>query len=601
MKVLNVAPRSSTRYNCLKNKNNAQSPAKNNNVNFQGKFEHTPTKYEYESQELLGNKETITYNKEDGSFTFKVSTRAGDLTTRHFNPSKGEETVIETTEKGVVEKRKSPVEESTKKYDAANDLIYSYQLNKETGDSVEFINDKRLKRQIAIKIVNGIKDVRVLDTEKNAYVTMGELAWVTELDKERNVKVTRNVITDIVVKEESLDPEHADFYIQEYDEMSGILTRKVFYDRENKLHVDNHYDFIGNITSQRTRSRNGKLEQYVEVDPTGAVVKDIRKKFNRNDRLIRKEIMFPGSNNIQKEIIYEDDYREEYTYMRSPNLRKNCSVYDFQNNLMEYIEYHRNGQVNAHRITYNSDGSRHEYSYDKKGFLTSDEEYSSSGFMLRQKTYHQGTNKKSSMISINPISGITVRFDFAPDGHTPTYYLMQDRHRNTIEGAVYHQNGTMSVKYEYKEGFCIETHFDEEGRVIDVKYNSYNTHTADKEEKFRTFNSEFDIPIDDFTEPKKEITEEERMAALEKVSNMAGLKTGDMKAISDKDWEIVLDTLELEDYSQLENMDKALYRKLAKKFHPDLNPSTPVKSSYIINIITYFYEINQNSVPVGNF
>ncbi|MBQ8476766.1 hypothetical protein IJ531_06875, partial [bacterium] len=109
------------------------------------------------------------------------------------------------------------------------------------------------------------------------------------------------------------------------------------------------------------------------------------------------------------------------------------------------------------------------------------------------------------------------------------------------------------------------------------------------------------IPIDDFTEPKKEITEEERMAALEKVSNMAGLKTGDMKAISDKDWEIVLDTLELEDYSQLENMDKALYRKLAKKFHPDLNPSTPVKSSYIINIITYFYERNQNSVPVGNF
>ncbi|MBR2068626.1 MAG: hypothetical protein IJ877_02575 [Candidatus Gastranaerophilales bacterium] len=602
MKISNISPKNSTFYtkkNIASTKaliNNNKYELSNNTlseaigrsqVSFNGKFGKNSLTYTYDSQEPFGNKDHIIYNKEDGSFTIETITKQATIV-RHYDPKNSEETITKTTKDYVSFKQNSPQYFSHRKTATDGTVLYSYVLEKSTNNSLEFINDEDLKRQIIIRTENGRKDVRIRDLETNSYVYSGEKAWIKETDEEAACEITKNAITDVIVRKESLS-NGTDYFLEEYYEDTGYLAREVYYDKAGELFCDVNYDRYGNILSRKMRTRNKKIEEYIQYAQNGSEEIHTKKYFDRRGNIARNTTFYPNTDKIQKDLLYNQDTIEEINYNRYPNRALSSHIYDkAEGTLLEETNFYEDGTTPKTTITYRNSGFKVKTSYSRNGFPKILEKYTSTDFLVYVEEYRENSAIRAKTTRINPLSQTVTSYEYDNTGEFPVYKFVYDKDGNIIESAYYYPHSdNVNVKYEFKDGYKTEYVYSRDGHFQGSKKEKYRIEKQyDSETDFKIFTGNNLL-----NEPG--ISKEERKEILEKISSVLGSAVGDYSSITKKEWQVVLEALELDELAELEKMDKSLYRKLAKKCHNDLHQDDPSKENdCLFNIISYFHDKN---------
>ncbi len=411
---------------------------------FKGKFLAGDNEYKYVSRQLSKAKDVITYSKDDGVFLYnskKLSCR--------YNPITKEEVCELRSNEGTVIKTTSPTKEIMVEKDSKGTVDHFFELNKENNSSKEYTFDRVLNREITTVYENGETSTTVYDRDKGEYVTKGEKTWEIIDDKKEKKITVKNIVNNNIVKEQSYDPQNR--YTKEYYEDSGIIKHEFYLDKNQTKQTNIDHDETGKITKHTITETMGRCTKKTTMVPNTEKIEKIT--FDYIDR---------KANASFHKI---DMYRFE------PNTVALSKTFNSETKqLVEETQFYKDGRTVKSVIRYNPDGSNEEQLYDEKNHLTRLSQRTSSGFLKLFMEYYPNTNKKvRKVIEANPDTKESKEYKYDLTGDNLEAHYYKDSEGKLVESALYYKGlNQISVKYEYKDNLCIETHYDKDGNVLKI-------------------------------------------------------------------------------------------------------------------------------------
>ncbi len=553
-------------------------------VSFSGTNKMSGNTFQHDCSEMFGDKEHIVYNKEDGSFTHKILRRDGSLKRQEdFFPM--DQTEIITTVDDIGRKTitsKFPTKVITEKFNE-NGKETLYHEQNSNGNEEKVITDYKRQRKVIQVNRNGKSYIKVIDLKTNKSVTQGDIVVDRRYDKYSDTYYTENIVTGQVLKKEKFMSNGKIAASTEYSEKTGYVTREIIFDKSTGGYFEYNYDDNGIKTSFVKTSKDGRLKEVIEYGRDGkTIIKDMEYQYSRTGDLEYEINYIPGTEIIDEETVYDnEDSYTVYKYNRNPNVPKYAECYN-DGELLEQIAYYKDGETIYCSRKYKEDGSYSESYYSDNGYKKESRYYAKDGFLyvsalyntqtgdLRSKTEYNRQTKQSLETIFNEVSKeikrtilrngqgeIEERTDFYEDGRTPK----------------------RKITYNYDRSYS-ETLYDEFGRRTSrIEYNADGSQKVSSSNRTNSTTQQRDktATIEDF---------------LKNINDI--LAQDNLQEISRRDWEILAKIFELDNIDSVKNMDHKTYRRLAMKYHPDLNANKDHLEicEQILRIINHLYHKN---------
>ncbi len=538
--------------------------------------------FQHTCSEVLGDKETISYNKEDGSFMHQITGRDGALKRQEeFFPQLGKEVITKLTNGIKTITTKTPSALQIEKFNEEGKQIY-FETSDNNGNKKSVTTDYNKNVRITTRESYGQKDVEVIDLTTNQSVTTGDLVQRRYKDRETGELHTINVITGQILKTEKYSDNGKLQTVVEFSEQTGNPTRKIFYNDRKGVEQETLYDANGVRKSITIKSYNGReVEEYEFASDGNKVTSHIVSEFDKNGKLENETSYFPGTDLIKTYSEYNQDGCIIYQYKESPNVAKTAQRY-VDGNLVEEIKFQKDGTTYEYSKEYKKDGSYEESFYNRRGYQTQSKEYNANGIMTSYTQYDSQTGAVLKIVDFDECTGEKTESLFDEESGYVKKVIISDSKGNLKEIIEFYQDSEAEkTKRIYNnDGSFTYIKYDEDGNTI--KQEEYNADGTKKSAK----GSSYTQRTQSSTQSNDSRTIEE---VLDEVLYVISDKDSSFKDVKMSDWAIVAKELGFETPSDLFAMDNKAYRKLCKQYHPDLqskeNQAAATKRFVLVNNI----------------
>lgn len=546
-------------------------------VSFSGTNRFSGPVFEHDCSEILGNKEHIEYNKEDGSFIHIINGKDGLLKrSEEFYPLEGKEVItrvignnveVTTTIKGAGVKKEL--------FDENDRQIQLKIIDEKNGITRIVDTDYDRKRRVTTEIKSGIKQVSVVDLAANTRVYSGELVKDRKYDENTGAYVTTNIITGQVLKVEKYGSNKRLLSQEEYFEGSGVLSRKIRYDARRAKYTDISYFESGARKSYSTISKNNDEEFIVEYYPDGKTEKTrTLNLYDRSGNMTGQTIYKPGTSIIKECVYYNEEDVKIYFYKENPNVAVKAETRAGNKLLSETFFYEGNDERISRERIYNEDGSYEDVCYTPEGINNETYFYTARGELLSAVEFDSLTGEKIRYVEINPQTKEIKETEY--DKYTGNISRINffSKNKKLRETITFHADGyTPRIRKEYNnDGSYTETKYDEFGNIVKKGvFNADGTPKTERHERKRTVNNEdYDLTDDEF---------------LNKISGIVAQLRGQGE-LTDAQYARFAKIIDINDFEKVKHMDKTTYRNLAKKYRETDN--------LIFSIINNIYHSPKN-------
>ncbi len=609
MKILSNLPiNNSSVYNAQKSEkkvqntqNNVSVPILNNSlseaigrsqvVSFCGENKIEGSTFSHKCSEMFGDREDISYNKNDGSFIHSVYSKNGELKKQEeFYPMIGREVITKVREgiKTVISKTASSV--TVEKTDSTGEQIY-FDYSSTDGNKKTVTTDFDKNRRIIMTEHNGISNIQVIDLKTGLPVTEGDIVLRRYLDDKSGSYITENIITGKLVKVEKYRPNNKLSSLIEYSQETGRILRNLQYDERTGGYVDCMYRESGTREALIKTSKNGRIiDGYKFANDGKTETEHVVSEYGKNKDLQSETVYIPGTDKISTYTEFEENGCKTYFYGKVNNVPKYAERY-IDGRLVEKFNFYQDGEIVKQSVKYNKNGSTEETFYDRSGMKQSSKKTDPDGFVYRYCEYNPSTETVRRVINIDKYTNDIKETIYNDYTGAVKRIKLTSADGTVKEDTIFYQDGQTpkSKKVYHEDGSFTYTKYDEDG--YSTGSSEYN---ADGSKKTNDYNYSYFHGANrssNNTQPKRELSKKE---FLEKflhdfsyINSYAGYE------ISDADWIQLSEYLGVDNKDVLVYMDKQTYRQLSKKFHPDLqtNKSKEDLDMYetIFKIITALY------------
>ncbi len=533
-------------------------------VSFSASNKISGSLFEHECSEMFKEKDRIIYNKENGSLTHQIYRRDGSLKRQEeYDPANGTEIItrIDTDGSKTVFK-KTRNENVIEKFNSVGVQIY-FSIRDCKGNEKQIHTDfERGRRVFYIQQKDTSPVVRVLDLATGMYVRSGCLVIDRTYDKNSDTYYTKNIVTGRILKQEKYFPNDKLEYSAEYSERTGNLLKEIKFDRQNGGYIEYDYDEFETLRSIIKTLKNGRVKREFIFDNTGRNIISDKEYGYKKDMTLEYELTYiPNTKIMSLEKVYDDiNSYTLYKYGRNPNVPIYAVKYA-KGILKEELSYYDDGDSIHSLRKFNSDGSYSETYYDPEGYKETFLQFSADKFMYKKTDYFPKSNVPVKITEFDRITREIKEFYFDEITRLKKKSVIKDNHKIVKEIVEYYSDGQTprkKISYNFDRSYT-ETLYDLDGYVKHITEfnadgtrkvfygNNYTSSSAKKTYAgYKTSDEEFIKHITDIV-----------------------AKNGKYN-ISDDEWKRLASILEIDNYEVLKNMDKQLYRSLARKFHPDL-------------------------------
>lgn len=571
-------------------------------VSFSGTNRVKNTKFMHDCSDSSG-KEQIVYDRETGVFTHSTYSHSGKLVRREeFDPLNQTQYLTSVESDGTrIERTITLNDETTVVKDPQARVTNYFTKDILTGDTHEEITEYDIGRKIINDIINGRGTTQVVDLKTNKLVTAGPLIIRERMDEESNTCYTENLLTKVILKEEEFDKRGKVIKSTEYTPnrvkiKEGVLTSTG--DWKEKIYSDGGY-----LKEIVTTSKNGKNVRVSEFNFDGTQeTRRFEIEYNKDGSKSWELLYVPNirTDIIQEEINYDDKYGNEYTiYQYNTNPEKNVvtTAQVFSNGrVVEDHIYRADGKTKRQIIEHKDNGYNIKIDlYGTKEKKLQAETYKPNGFLAKIEQYNPQAfgEKLVKEIFFDEQKGTKKEVSYNDKGKKQ-HVVFKDRAGNRLEETEFYADGkTPKTFTKYNaDGSYAQTTYDEWGNEINTnrfdkdgnqipknrrrtsytegatnQNSGYQRTNYDEQERHRRTDRYSSTQRTQSTAQKAPETEKDFITRLTDICAQKRFST-----ITDSDWAKLASMLGT-DTDVIKNLDHDHYKKLAVKFHPDVNPS----------------------------
>ena len=558
-------------------------------VNFTGTGVNKPSSFEYENTTMFNPfGEEIKYNKETGEFVYSEYYSDGSLRKKvEVSPVYKQETVTECDDNGMTITQKGVNGYSIKKYDSKNRMTFSEDGDNE-GYKVKINYDYDLNRSIRRDFYDEYCDtieIRDLTTDERIYEGPQAEETVSENTNLGHNEITRNIITGSV------------YQVKEF--RGKKLISDVIYSRKTgKVVIDKKYNSSKGSIVEKNYTEDGALVSIIKhhegkkeiksYNQNGVLDGHLLYEYNSRGRVERK---------VEYSLNYDDVYLTETHFENKGNYTKTFFEESPQNRMLrtqtyqdgeltEEIFYNKNGDIH-HIREYTQEGFFRDDYLDKEGNIVASE-YNDKGGTYKCEMFFKGTDIVKRKIEVINQKGDYEDITYDRESGYPVEKIIRGADDRILEVYKFYpkSNRPETVRY-YKAKTYVESKFAPSGECYSTR--EYN---LDGSVHFDTF---------DVETPFEKDSEQELLEILEKISKATAKRS--FEDLTKEELVIFLDYAGLDSIEELVYMDKATFRKLAKKFHPDANIGKGVNmraAEITFTIINTFWQRAQEKSQKAN-
>ena len=611
---MKISPVSIVNYNKIQKNNTVQNNKISNNPNivsgsllnnpmaeiigrsqllsFKGDNKIDGNMFIHDCFEILGKKENITYNKEDGSFSHSIYNRDGSLIrSEEYFPAQGKEVITTTDLYGTTIKTKTPETRIVEKLNNDGNQVF-WEVVYNNGNKNSIVTQYNNNRRIIRETKNGRElQPKVIDLRTGQYVTSGKLVYHRVYDKYTDMYVTENIITGQIIKEEKYGQNKKLQYLSEYNPETNLpVYQKKLNSRTNGY---DEYTFYpsGLKKSYTSTSKNGReIDKYNYASDGRTITAHSYTETDKKGDVTFERIYNPATGRIYSETEYDKNIQSVYLFTDRPNVPYSCDKYD-NGFKTEHIEFQNDGETYASMTKYNADGTRQENLYSKSGNLLNAEYYSADNYLYKRVEYIEHTGNPKRITENNKYTGEQTKFtfdDLSGELISKKVTYSDGKPKETTE---YYpgKNAIPRIKKEYRnDGSYTATFYDTYGnQTTKEEFNADGTRKGYRQQNnwdssysgYRTRYSGYTYNYSSTASKQKPPVKD----TLDKILSVLANKSGwDCDKISDDEWNVLLDMTGFKTKDDLFSMSKDEYRHLTKKFHPDLNADNPNQKEYEI-------------------
>jgi len=590
--------------NPIINNSMAEALGRSQVVSFTGENRYKGPMFLHSCSEVLGDREDIQYNRQDGSFIHTIYDRKGILKEKQeFYPSLGKEVVMNIKDGIKTVKTATPNTYTIEKTDSKErQILLDSRYSDGTRTLTETEYDKQ--RQIITKESNGKKSVQVIDLRTKQPVTSGELVVKDYYDKENDLYYSKNLITGQILKETTYRPNGKIYSSIEYSEKTGRVTFELHYDSKTGGYNQTTYYDSGNRKTFTKIAKNERKEETFTFQEDGqTLVRHTKSEYDKNKNLIFETVYSPSTGVIETETEYHDDGCTVFKYNQATERPATAETY-VNGTLTELVKYASDGETYAYQKEISSNGAYRETFFDELGYPKTVNKYSSDGFLNCVAEYDTITNIKIREKKYNKEYGDSQESFYDNEFGQLKKTIKRDSSGNLIRIINYYSDGrTQKNRQEFNpDGSYTYSVYDENGKIISE--NEYYADGTKKEtyqgryQNYRQYQSYQQYR----TEPPFSPQREKPKSTQEVIDNILTIVTNkdrSLREIPDSEWLVLARILGTgDDISKLVKMDKATFRELSKKVHPDLNTDKTelqIKAcETLFKIINNLYARNRN-------
>ena len=545
-------------------------------VSFSGENRIKGSVFEHSCSELWGDKENISYNKQDGSFRHTIVGRDGQLKRQEeFFPLLNKEIVTRVSNGEKTITTKTPSMNKTEKYNENGEQIYLEESGLYSKKMV--ITDFELGRRIIAEEVNGQKFVKVIDLKTNMSVTSGDLVLQRFYDQKTDTYLTENIITGQILKKEKFRSGNKYESIIEYAPGTGNVTREYLYDSRTGGYSDISYYESGARKSLVKISRNGRKEDTYKFAKDGkTVLSHVLFETGKYGNLECETTYFPGTDLIDSQILYGEENCTKYKFRKSPNVPQTAEVY-VDGKLAEKIKFQKDGETYEALRQYAKNGNYRDTFYDRFGYKTHSKSYTADNYLYQELQYNPNTENLIKSIDYERLTGNIKETLYDEETGFAKKIIIYDANGVTKEVNEYYLGTTtLKSKIEYNaDGSFSYTKYDETGAAWKrEEYYADGTKKHYNRNSSRQNYGNYSYTTTNHHTESKTLTADE---VIEHVLNVTSSSAKSISEINSNEWAKLAEIFGVENPSELMNMNKETYRKLSKKFHPDLQKNEAQK------------------------
>lgn len=374
---------------------------------FKGVNSFKNNKFTYENvskNSILGGKvvENVDYDSKNGSLIFKKSINGFLIHEERYNPkdessyvmnvdADGYKTETEKNSNGTCTIVKNPDGFEVLKEKSDND-----------GNFEKIKTEYNIGRQIVETLNHGVEGIHVYDLMTGEEVFDGKLVEITTYDEQTGSFLTHNILTKILLKEESTDSKKKIRTIIDYDKKTGNKQQKTLIGRGTTRITK--YDETGRIIVsdiERRKMQDGSVHTltYSPTNPNELLRVDVNRPDNTKDilfyekNLIKTKERYNGKNlvytekrmndgkNVKSRTYYFENgtKRTDEFSPENPKIRTCSYRTDMNNRLIQMQIYNKTGEFVEKERNYAPDMSYTEILYGVNGEIISVNEYDKNG------------------------------------------------------------------------------------------------------------------------------------------------------------------------------------------------------------------------------
>ncbi len=549
-------------------------------VSFSGENRIKGPIFEHSCSEFLGDKENIYYNKQDGSFRHTVVGRDGQLKRQEeYYPILNKEIVTKVNDGEKTITTKTPSMFRTEKYNENGKQIY-FEESTPSGKKM-IITDFEIGRRIIAQETNGKNFIQVIDLKTNLPVTTGDLVLQRFYDKETDSYLTENLITGQILKKEKYRANNKYDSVIEYAPGTGNVTREYVYDPKSGGYFDSTYYDTGARKKLVKTSKNGRKKDIYKFAQDGkTILSRVILEFGKYDKLECETVYIPGTDIIDRQTVYGEEVCTKYKFRKSPNVPQSAENY-IDGRLVEEIKFQKDGETYEYSRQYKEDGAFRDNFYNRYGYKTHSKSYTADNFLYQYAEYNPDTEYAIRSIDYDKLTGTRKETLYDEKTGYAKKIILSDANGRTKEINEFFIGTTnLKSKIEYNaDGSFLYTRFDETGAVLGRdEYNAdgtkkYYNQSGSGRQNYGNYS--YTTGSRSSTHKETALSEEE---VIEHILNVTSSTGKSISEITPKEWAKLAEILEIENPNDLMRLDKETYRRLSKKFHPDLQQGEAQKA-----------------------
>lgn len=519
-------------------------------VSFTGKNIIRQNYYEHDCNEPFGVKENIHYNKEDGSYVHTVTNRNGSLKSKEeYYPLEQKEIITRVLKNGI-EVTENIGTESSKITRTDREGREVFLQTKDALGNLKTIETsyRRGRQVIKEENNNGSSSIKIIDTKTGNEVTEGPLVYNEEYDNKTDRYNTVNILTGIVEKSVKYGPKKEVTFEERFSPLTGELTERTQFNP----YINVTYNKDGIREFKTTLSDDNRIKHVYKYSLDGQTeTQHVRYVYNQDHHVVEKRNYVPGTNLLSETVKYADDGSKKVTkYRENSNIPLTTETFDDNDELIAFEKFHKDGKQLKERLSQQDDNFAIHEIFSEDGVKLRKSTYFGDGKLYESEEYNGVTGNLKSLME-RVYNGYTVT-KFDDTGTTPTRIATYSNNDQIKDLTIFYEDGvTPRTKRIYNDDKSyIEQRFDRDGNIINEK---------------RKTNATEDTKASEVQEK-----EQEENTDLEFLENIAQIiSRQDYNIPTEEDWDRLAEILEVEDKENLFPIDKATYRKLATKYHPD--------------------------------